>query len=157
MERPPSFQTGLAEGQPAIELRSRNLLGTMRLLQPYFCCKGGRCDKQCANCVSEIEEVAGICGDGDADAGIGDWRQRCGVQRAECGGAAAGGRAECAESLHGAALSVSVAVVSGLSGSAGSKSELREPVHVQHHRSCWGGYRQESVDCMAVCGEWKLL
>src|SRR5215472_16260822 len=84
-----------------------------------FACKRGPNDERPENCVTAVEEVTGICGDGDPDACAGDWGERGGVQRDERAGAATGECAARAESLHGAASPVPVAVVSRLSGSAG--------------------------------------
>src|SRR5260370_15806551 len=82
-------------------------------------CKRGANDQRPENCVAAVEEVAGICGDGDPDACAGDWGERGGVQCAERAGAATDECAARAKSLHGAAFAVPVAVVSRLSGSAG--------------------------------------
>src|SRR5437660_1360911 len=81
-----------------------------------FACKRRPNDERPENCVTAVEEVAGICGDGDPDTCAGDWGERGGVQRAERAGAATGECAGRAESLHGAAFPVPVAIVSRLSG-----------------------------------------
>ena len=119
--------------------------------------KGYQYDGRSENCVSEVVEVSGIYGDGDCDAGAGNRRERCGVQRAECGGAAAGEAAECAESLQGAALPVSFAFLSRLPGYAGPEPDVREHGDGPDYGPGGSGYRGQSVDGVALPGEWKLF
>src|SRR6185369_17434160 len=66
--------------------------------------QGGEDDEWPENCVSTAEEVSGIHGDSDRDTGSGDRGECGGVQRDERRSAAASEIAECAESLHGAAV-----------------------------------------------------
>src|ERR1035438_9252736 len=131
--------------------------GTIISARAYSLKRDVQDDERSENCVTAVEEVAGVCGDGDVDSGAGDWGERGGFQRAERRGAEAGECAACAEPLHGAARPVSVSVVPGLCGPAGSKSDVRKPDDVQHPGSGRGGYGRECVDCMAVPGERELL
>src|ERR1035441_514142 len=79
--------------------------------------------KRCEDCFTAVEEVTGICSDGDSYTGAGDWGQRRCIRRVERCGVASGEGAACAESLHGAAFPVSVAFISRLSRSEEHTSE----------------------------------
>src|ERR1017187_3776722 len=81
--------------------------------------RGRHDEERSENCATAVEEVSRICHDGNPDAGTGDWSERGGVQRAQRAGVSSSECAACAESLHSAAIQISVAVLPRLFGSAG--------------------------------------
>jgi RNA polymerase sigma-70 factor, ECF subfamily len=80
-------------------------------------CKNGHDGRQSKDRATAVAQVTRIYGDGNSDAGAANWGECGSVRRAERSAVATGKRASRAESLHGAALPVPVAIVSGLSGS----------------------------------------
>ena len=77
--------------------------------------QGGQDDERSENCVSTVEEVSGIHGDGDCDTGAGHRGERGSVQRVERG------------SVPAASLSIPGAVGDAVERGSESKS-ARRPV-----------------------------